>query len=187
MDSTTAALEFIKIQKGTLRERLLLHWFFFPFSGNFSKIQQVLMCDFSTSAEGPAFWKGLSKLSDEELGKVVFPELEFNSRIECRWRPFLQVQNSDGYWCPINFNSNSFNNCQNFTIGGFDEVWGQFSSKTPNLVAWLARRVMKRLLIIDVNDSYVSEIKRLFPDIVSTQSYISTNGSSMTIMIIKVF
>lgn len=102
---------------------------------------------------------------------------------------FTYYRQSD--YAGIGIYCSPFFNCQNFSLadaGSFFERMKNLEVSETVILKFLYSISGRRLLMIDVNDSYVSTIKDLLPTrtYIVDQPYVSTNGSSMHILYFKI-
>lgn len=80
-------------------------------------------------------------------------------------------------------------NCQMFSISGFNMLLSTLKDEEIHaLIDKLAENIFdKYVMLIDVDQSYKSRIKKLYPyGILSSAPYVSTNESDMIVVVIKV-
>lgn len=76
-------------------------------------------------------------------------------------------------------------NCQFASIGQASVILN--SSSAVDILKDIYAIVQKPMFMFDLKGSYISKLKELFPksDIVMESPYISTNGSNMTLFLVK--
>lgn len=86
----------------------------------------------------------------------------------------------------ITFYKQPFQNCQNFVIGAFESILSYSSAENAReIVSYFSRLAGKQLLIVDIHNKQVHQLRSIFKNIIFEQSYNSTNGSQMTILMIN--
>lgn len=76
-------------------------------------------------------------------------------------------------------------NCQLTVLGDFHKLYDA-SSTIKDVSRIITRYTSTRLLLLDVRSEYTSAVERLGFPVLLKQGYISTNGSEMTIFILKI-
>ena len=86
----------------------------------------------------------------------------------------------------VSFYKSPFDNCQNFSIANFCSLLTSIPKEHfTATINGLFSYTKKKILVVDVNETFVMQIKSLFPKVVGELPYVSTNGSKMTIMLLK--
>jgi hypothetical protein len=90
----------------------------------------------------------------------------------------------------IHVNISPFNNCQIYTIGGFEKVIDLYSSfhNIKELLIYIRNYITaKALLNVDVNQNYCERIDKLFEKRINTKVlFTSTNGSPRCLYLLNV-
>lgn len=148
-----------------------------------------------SSNEGSNYWHSIYSAKNWNFAAIIdkyekkFSDLKFDNRAEHNYAVRFNSEKNLNQ-CSVLYNINTFANCQSFTIGLMCTILEHLE---PDSVKYLIYRMgitaNKRSAIIDINDAYVSRLKKVFnqkEDIILEAPYISTNKSRMTLLIIKV-
>lgn len=154
--------------------------------------------DWSSTSEGQIFWNKVYNVVRTDPGQLeatinfLKDVVEFNKR-------FVQMPTAGVYnvtpdggkisgQITVLFHNGIFGNCQNFQVGYMEGILAHFKPESVPKVASYFKTLAggKKIMMVDIHQSHVSQLKAIFPNIIMESNYNSTNGSKMCIVLINV-
>ena len=153
---------------------------------------------FKYTIQGVDFWEKILKDSADKHPKNVEERIamytDYFSKTHGRIPNFLEQNMFRSFtrdnlyiFCGYSYNvfSQSFVNCQNFTFSSIEDLLSVSKPTVQQKIDFIKRvayEVGKRILICDIHQSKIPNLKELFPNFLFSSNYTSTNGSEMAIV-----
>lgn len=150
--------------------------------------------DWSSTDEGMYFWNSIhDKLrSNQSVEKIVQEQMiisKITSRIsDCKNGAYTLRQES-GHLSKILYHVGIFGNCQNFQVGYMENLLQSYVpvSDVKGFISYLRKKAGgKKILMVDIHQNKVDQLKAIFPNIILEAPYTSTNNSLMCILLVNV-